>query len=338
SNAAGKSNIIKAIEFCTRLILNSHLINDEEKFDFEPFKFDDEKPSEFYINFVTEGVEYEYSFALNRDKILSESLYYYPNKRRAKVFERNNTNEYSHRKGMIVRPAEVETNTGDKTLFLSRASSMNRPIAQSVYRFFRNEILIGTGNFDMSKVTREEFEANKDIILKAFEVSDSDIVDIRMTEAIPGQLRLQSFHKENPTLAFDFENEESEGTKRLLFILLLLLKKTFSHSTIFMDEFDIKLHLRLAEFILDVVRASEGAQLVFTSHNPSLISRESLRDEQMIFVNKQTDGNSEFTPLSDFSNLNSKADVQKAYLQGRFDAVPYIGTIYPELIELLKQK
>lgn len=338
SNAAGKSNIIKAFEFCRKLILTSHLNNEGDMFDFEPFKFDNDKPSEFYINFVTEGIEYEYSFEIKGNKIISESLYYYPNKRRAKIFERETTYSYTHRKGTIQRPTEVESNTGAKTLFLSRASSMNRPIAQKVYRFFLNEIIIGTGYYNLSDITRQEFEANKDLLLKALEVSDSDIIDIRMVESAPGKTALQSFHRENPLLAFDFEKEESDGTKRLLSLLILLLKTSFNKATIFLDEFDLKLHLRLAEFILNVIRASSGAQLVFTSHNPSLISRENLRDEQIIFVNKQSNGNSEFTPLSDFENIDRKIDVQKAYLQGRFDAIPYIGNIYPELIDLLKGK
>ena len=86
SNAAGKSNIIKAIDFCRKLILTSHLNNEGDVFDFEAFKFLPDQPSEFYINFVTEGKEYEYSFVLDSEKIISENLYHYPNKRRARIF------------------------------------------------------------------------------------------------------------------------------------------------------------------------------------------------------------------------------------------------------------
>ncbi len=338
SNAAGKSNIIKAIDFCRKLVLTSHLNNEGDEFDFAPFKFDKDKPSEFYINFVTEGVEYEYAFELLGGRVLSESLFYYPNKRKSKVFSREKTYFYTHRKGIIQRPTEIESNTGSKTLFLSRASSMNRPVAQAVYRFFLQEVLVGISAFDVSKLSVTEFEANKKVLLKAFEVSDSDIVDIRLVEKAPGQIRLYSYHKENPQLPFDFEREESEGTKRLLFILFAMLRKSMSHTTVFLDEFDLKLHLRLAEFLLDVIRASKGAQLVFTSHNPALINNGKLRNEQIIFVNKQSCGNSEFVPLSDYEGLGKNLDAQKAYLQGRFDAVPYVGDIYPVLEELLGNK
>lgn len=330
SNAAGKSNMIKAIDFCRRLVLESHLNNEGSEFDFEPFKFDSDKPSEFYIDFVTQGIEYEYSFTLHKGRVLRESLYHYPLKRKAKVFTRDNGMAYTHRKGTIQRPTEVEANTGDKTLFLSRASSMNRPLAQTVYRFFLNEMVVGTGSFDLSRLSREDFTTYKGLLLKAFEVSDSDITDIRMTEDSLGRMRLQTFHRENPAIAFDFEKEESEGTKRLFFILLVLLKRSMTGAAVFLDEFDLKLHLRLAEFILDVIRASAGAQMVFTSHNPLLIDMDRLRKEQIVFVNKQSNGNSEFIPLSDFE-LGKKTDILKAYLQGRFDAVPYVGNIYSVL-------
>lgn len=337
SNAAGKSNIIKAISFCRNLVLTSHLNNEDDKLDYEPFKFDSDKPSEFYINFVTNGIEYEYAFHIYEGRIIFEELFHYPKKRKARIFTRKDKS-YSYRKGVIDRPFEVETSTGTKTLFISRASSMNRSIAQAVYRFFRNEIVVGVESFDFSKLDRQEFDQNKEILLKALEVSDSDIVDIRLSEFNPGKMQMLSFHREDPTIPFDFEKEESEGTKRLFILLLTILRKSVEGASIFMDEFDLKLHLRLAEFLLDAVRASRGGQFVFTSHNPALIDTHKLRPEQIVFVNKQNDGNSEFVPLSDYEGIAKNMDIQKAYLQGRFDAVPYIGNIFPVLSELISKK
>ena len=53
-NASGKSSILKAITFCCRMILDSHLYNEGVIFNFEPFKFDgwQNKPSKFLIDFV----------------------------------------------------------------------------------------------------------------------------------------------------------------------------------------------------------------------------------------------------------------------------------------------
>ena len=327
SNAAGKSNIIRALDFCRNLILYSHLNNVETEFEFSTFKFGDNQISEFYIDFVSGGIEYEYGFTIDNQQIIKEELYYYPKKRKAKIFVREGST-YSYGKGLITRPGAVEASTGPRTLFLSQATAMNRQLAQEIYRFFSQKIIIGVGEMNMSSITPKEFEDYKDVILTALNVGDSDIVNIRLVTDAEGRNKLYTYHKEDPSIEFDFDTEESDGTKRLFFILFRLLKSAFSGATIFLDEFDLKLHLRLSEFILDFVRATHAAQLVFTSHNAALMSSENLRPEQIVLVNKESNGNSDFFAVSDFKGVDSKMDIHKAYLQGRFDAVPYIGSSY----------
>ena len=126
------------------MILDSHLNNEGVVFNFEPFKFDgyQDKPSKFLIDFVCDDVEYEYSFELTKNRILSESLYYYPVGRRAKVFVRDSNGKYSFGTGVINKPSDVVLNTSDKNLFLSRASSMNRELAQKLYRYFMNQFSV----------------------------------------------------------------------------------------------------------------------------------------------------------------------------------------------------
>lgn len=335
ANAAGKSNIIKAMNFCRNLILDSHIYNEGQVFDFQPFKFNSDSPSEFYINFLIDNIEYEYSFSLIKDKVISESLYYYPNKRKAKVFERENTTEFSYGKGTVSRPSEIEASTSSNTLFLSRASSMNRPILKSVYKFFADNIWIGFGTLDLFNIKKEDLEGNKNILLKTLEISDSDIVDFSISETGNGQMQIFTYHKENPALAFDFETEESEGTKRLFHLLILLIKSIKRGTAFFLDEFDLKMHLRLAEFLLDVIRTSKKSQLVFTSHNQALINEQKLRREQIIIVTKDKDGKSDFTVLSDFEGIDKRTDIQKAYLQGRLDGIPYIGDFSEVVSEII---
>ena len=142
-NASGKSNVMKAINFCCRMILDSHLYNEGTVFNFEPFKFDgwQDKSSKFLIDFVCDNIEYEYSFELTKEGILSESLYHYPVGRRAKVFVREANGKYSFGTGVIAKPLDVVLNTSEKNLFLSRASSMNREVR---YILIRNSPLYCT--------------------------------------------------------------------------------------------------------------------------------------------------------------------------------------------------
>ena len=353
-NASGKSNIVKAIHFCCRMILDSHLYNEGTVFNFEPFKFDgwQEKPSCFLIDFVCDNVEYEYSFELTKTKILSESLYHYPFGRRAKIFVRNADGKYSFGTGVISKPADVALNTSDKNLFLSRASSMNRETAQTLYRYFMNQFLLGLVNVN-DLVVLDGFNTYKNVILKALEVCDTDITDIEVRKeqmsapvVVPGQadmafkfvdvLKFKTFHRDNKEVMFDLDLEESSGTRKLFQILIRLLDVVKNKKGIMMDEFDMGLHTRLADFILDLIHASERSQLLFSSHNTNLIDVKGLRRDQIVFVNKTEDGATEIYSLYDFKDFRENMDAEKGYMQGRFDAVPYVDSSVESIKQLLE--
>lgn len=351
-NASGKSNILKAINFCCRMILDSHLNNEGVVFNFEPFKFDgyQDKPSKFLIDFVCDDVEYEYSFELTKNRILSESLYYYPVGRRAKVFVRDSNGKYSFGTGVINKPNDVVLNTSDKNLFLSRASSMNRELAQKLYRYFMNQFLLGLVNVN-EMVVLDSFNTYKKVILKALEICDTDITDIEARKehiyapaAVLGQvemktvdvLKFKTFHRNQKNVMFDMDMEESDGTRKLFQILLRLLDVVRNRKGIMLDEFDQSLHTRLADFILDLIHASESSQLLFTSHNTNLIDVKRLRRDQIVFVNKSEQGATEVYSLYDFKDFRENMDAEKGYIQGRFDAVPYVDSSVSSIKQLLE--
>lgn len=354
-NASGKSNILTAISFCCRMVLESHLNNEGAVFNFEPFKFDgmQDKPSKFLIDFVCENVEYEYAFELTKSRILAESLYHYPVGRRAKVFVRKADGTYSFGNGVIAKPGDVVLNTSDKNLFLSRASSMNREIGQKLYRYFMNQFLLGLVNVNDMMVL-DSFNTYKRVILKALEICDTDITDIDVRKeqipaptVVPGQaelsyrlvdiLRFKTVHRNQPDVMFDMDMEESSGTRKLFQILLRLLDVVKYKKGIMMDEFDMGLHTRLADFILDLIHASEGSQLLFSSHNTNLIDVKSLRRDQIVFVNKTENGATEVYSLYDFKDFRENMDAEKGYIQGRFDAVPYVDSSVECIKQLLEE-
>lgn len=337
-NASGKSNIIKAIRFCWSLILHSIDSNVGTVFDFAPFKFNgyDNQPSSFLINFVIDGIEYEYSFTLTRTAILDEALYYYPKGRRARVFTRHGIQppKYTFGEGLITRPLDVVTNTSDKNLFLTRASSMNREIAQRVYRYFLDDLLPGIQTSNVQSNT-DNFNAYKPLILRALSICDTDIVDIKINKA---NGHFVTYHKENPSLPFDLLTEESDGTIKLFRILLNLLDVVKHGKTLLLDEFDSSLHIRLADFIIDLVHASKASQLLFTSHSTNLIDIHRFRKDQIAFVNKRSNASTEVYSLFDYKDFRDNMDAEKAYIQGRFDAVPYVESSVSGLKSLLKEK
>ena len=325
ANASGKSNVIKGIKACVNMIRSSHTYNEDTTFQVAPFKFDgyDKKPSSFYVRFILDGIEYEYFFSLTQTEILTEQLYYYPRGRRSLVFTRDETkgpdktDVYEFRQS-IKRPMNVAANTSRKTLFVSRASQMDRDIAKKVFRFFTEDIFF---DYKESAMPVEDFlKTKKESILGILNAADSDIVDMK----IQGN-SLKTFHKSNPNIAFDFDTEESEGTKTLVQMMLGIINVIRNDRTLLMDGIDINLHPHLVEYIINLFNRSNHAQLIYTTHNTHLLNTDFQRRDQVYFVNKREDGCSELYSLYDFKDFRDNYDMEKAYLQGRFDAIPYLS-------------
>ena len=326
ANASGKSNVIKGIKACVNIIRYSHTYNENTTFQVAPFKFDvyDKQPSSFYIRFITDGIEYEYSFSMTLTEILTEQLYYYPNGRRALVFTRDETQgpaktDIYKFKQAIKRPMDVAANTSRKTLFVSRASQMDRDIAKKVFRFFTEDIIL---NYNESAMSVDDFmNTRKEHLLEILNTADSDIVDF----TIQGN-SLKTFHKSNPDVAFDFETEESEGTKTFFHMMLVIIDIIRNGRTLLMDGIDTSLHPHLVEYIINMFNRSNQAQLIYTTHNTHLLNTDFQRRDQVYFVNKLEDGCSELYSLYNFKDFRDNYDMEKAYLQGRFDAIPYLST------------
>ena len=325
ANASGKSNVIKGIKACVNMIRSSHTYNENTIFQVAPFKFDgyDKQPSSFYVRFIVDGIEYEYSFSLTQTEILTEQLYYYPRGRRSLVFTRDETKgpektEIYEFRQAIKRPMDVAANTSRKTLFISRASQMDRDIAKKVFRFFTEDIVL---DYKESAMPVEDFlKTKKENILRILNAADSDIVDMKIQSN-----SLKTFHKSNPNIAFDFDTEESEGTKTLFQMMLGIINVIRNDRTLLMDGIDTNLHPHLVEYIINLFNRSNHAQLIYTAHNTHLLNTDFQRRDQVYFVNKRDDGCSELYSLYDFKDFRDNYDMEKAYLQGRFDAIPYLS-------------
>ena len=184
ANASGKSNIIKAIRFCHAMVFESHIHNENTVYNFQPFKFDgyEKKISKYFIRFVSNSVEYEYAFSLTRLKIVTESLYYYPKGRITKIFTRDEqlgkTKKEKYSFGdLIKRPMDVAENTSVKTLYISRASQMDREIGKEIFNYFHNQFILDYVGFGASAIETLSNQ-NKQQLIEAIKIADSDIVDV----------------------------------------------------------------------------------------------------------------------------------------------------------------
>lgn len=328
ANASGKSNVIKAIRACVNMVRSSHNYNVDTRFAISPFKFEDyaNKPSSFYIRFLLNGVEYEYSFSFMHDEIITETLYYYPNGRKSLVFRRDESRGTEKKdiyefKTVIKRPFDVADNTSKKTLYISRASQMDREIAQKIFLFFCNDIVL---DYQVANIDSLDnlFKERKEQMLEVLRTADSDIIDFKIQNNA-----ITTFHRTNPSVAFDFETEESEGTKTLFRMMVRMIGIIHEGKMLLVDEIDNSLHTQLVEFVIGMFNHSNHAQLIYTIHNTHLLNTDFQRRDQAYFVNKREDGSSDLYSLFDFKDFRDTLDMEKAYLQGRFDAIPTISNL-----------
>lgn len=365
ANASGKSNIIKAIRFCNAMVFESHNHNENTIYNFIPFKFENynNKPSTYFIRFVLNDIEYEYSFSMTRTSIITESLYYYPKGRIKEIFTRNEKQGKTKKEkytftDIIKRPFDVAENTSDKSLYISRASQMDRDLAKEIFNYFNKTFVLNYLGFGISAIENIT-NLNKQQLIDALKIADSDIEEVKIKvlkksgknihadlssmtlkveDVVQDHLQIKTYHKTNPGVAFDFLTEESQGTIKLFFIMLTLLDVIKNNKVLLIDEIEESLHPKIIEYIFNLFRAGEKAQLLCTTHNTQFLDLKKFRKDQIYFVNKSMSGASDLYSLYDFSDFRDTMDLEKAYMQGRFDAVPIVNDSFEQLKSLLNEK
>ncbi|WNI17040.1 AAA family ATPase [Actinacidiphila sp. ITFR-21] len=126
-------------------------------------------------------------------------------------------------------------------------------------------------------------------------------------------------------------SDESSGTVAWLSLALPALREIRSGGVLLVDELDASLHPRLASALISLFKSPEintrGAQMIFTSHDTSLmghLSGDSLEPEDVWFSEKADDGSTGIYPLTDFP-VKKDQNIERRYLGGRYGAVPAIA-------------
>ena len=133
---------------------------------------------------------------------------------------------------------------------------------------------------------------------------------------------------------FDF-TEESDGTKRLFDYLDMLLN-TDGDAVYLIDEIDRSLHPMLTQHLISEFNErhsdDDRTQLIFTTHEASLMSDDLLRKDEIWFVDRDCHGHSKLYPLDRFKE-RSDASVSRAYFNGRYGGIPALVTVRTEPAE-----
>ncbi len=118
--------------------------------------------------------------------------------------------------------------------------------------------------------------------------------------------------------------EESDGTQRLLDLFPVLYGAEDRIYVI--DELERSLHPNLVRrFIKSFLAIHNRSQLLFTTHESTLLDPKLLRRDEIWFVEKSKSGASSVYSLEEFKTRND-LDIRKGYLHGRFGAIPVFGS------------
>jgi len=121
--------------------------------------------------------------------------------------------------------------------------------------------------------------------------------------------------------------DESQGTQKLFSLAGPLLDIIKNGKVLVIDELDRSLHPLLVRQIVrtfqDPVQNERGAQLIFSTHDTTLLDSQFLRRDQVWLTEKRRNQSSELVPLTEFSPRKGEA-LEKGYLSGRYGGVPVL--------------
>jgi predicted ATPase len=164
--------------------------------------------------------------------------------------------------------------------------------------------------------------------------ADLGIDDVQVVEegaddaGIPAQprRRLRFIHRvDGQEVPFDLA-EESGGTQTWFALIGPALTALRRGQVLLFDEIDASLHpklsARLLELFQDPATNPRGAQLIFTTHDTSLLN--SLNRDEVWLTEKGAGGATTLTALAEYGGdkVRRSLNLERAYLQGRFGAVP----------------
>lgn len=338
ANAAGKSNMIQALLLMRDMVCGEYAkpLKGAE-LPWEPFTFaddKDERPTDFEIIYYYEGTKYAYGYSFNRDRIISEYLYHWPNGREALVFSRDN-DKYEFRES-IQEQLTLAGRTSENRLYLTSSNEWNCPQTEKAYlwfqRYLRGLIATGVSNNTTLDAIRKGGD-NKKRVLEEMMFADLGICDVVLSGT-----------KEKPTIATVHQLEKADGSKKQYSLLLgqesMGTQRFFSRigswiesleagAVLVVDEIESSMHPLLTRHLIEMFQDQtindKHAQLIFTTHDTGLLDLKLLRRDQIWFAEKnEKTMETDIYALTEFSPRKEE-NIARGYLQGRYGAIPFVG-------------
>ena len=348
-NASGKSNVLDAMAWLSMAVATSlrgwedYIPRDAHRFGKGPAS-----PSEFDLDLEVDGVRYAYRLEVDDSAVLFESLDSYPEGRRRNLFTRHRS-EIDFRRGLdgtrgirdLLTPTTLALSAG-RRVGATDFGSVGRTLAKMrVLGLQRRRFLRAGGVFDSTTRLLSDTPEDRPAVtdpsgaMDLLRFADPGIDDFVMTEEESGRLgprrHLGLVHRgEGEPVTFDLE-DESAGTQTWFRLIGPAFAALRFGRVLLLDEIDASLHPRLSARLIEIFQDprtnTRGAQLVFTSHDTSLLN--SLNRDEVWLTEKAPDATTRLVGLAEFGGkrVRRSLNLEKAYLQGRFGALPEVDQV-----------
>ncbi|MBI5048641.1 MAG: ATP-binding protein [Deltaproteobacteria bacterium] len=296
-NAAGKSNLFRAMLFMQNFVLTSQALQEGQNINVAPFLLNSKsrtEPSEFEVSFIHDKVRYQYGFAVNNTRVTNEWLLAYPEGRPQRWFERKfdlqKSSDDWHFGSKFAGSGQLrdlwQKATRQNGLFLSTAIQLNNEQLKPVFNWFQQKLAVilpgGDINLQFSieqcaseegKKRIMEFMNSADISITGIELKkipfSLDILPPTTPQEIKDLVIRGMQGKEMTNVRFlhktvdsgdivSFDiSDESGGTQKLFAFAGPLLDVLAKGRILFVDELDTSLHPLMVRFLINLIHNSE---------------------------------------------------------------------------------
>lgn len=328
-----------------------------------------QNPSCFEYRFIaSDSKKYVYGFDFTADRIVHEYLYCYNTVRPSMIFEREDEQYKFSRKFKRVLEAASKMNLSNK-LLLATAAAWNVECVAPAFEWFLNGIDTYTNDnkpLHSLSLYESDSESYLQFTKKLFEDADIGISDINIetklmennsfnmsdvlvnagliinNQADGNKAKLYKIitghaitGKDNKKEIYRLDlHEESTGTQQLFFFAPFIKKALDNGKVIVIDKLDRGLHPLIVKSIVNLFRNKTinktGAQLIFMTHETTLLSLSMFRRDQIWFTEKErATGVTSIYSLNDMKDqkgisVRKDENIEKAYMSGKYGAIPFI--------------
>lgn len=337
ANASGKSNLTSAMYYFQRIIRESFNNNNDKnetilKRFYKPYSLEqNHENSEFEIINIIGDFQYRYGFEYNDKCIVAEWLYKksLTTNRQSTIFER--TTDYLNLGSMVRKECSLyQEQIPVETLVLSffNKLKLKTSIFNTVYSAIMDTLIVPVQFSDSPKLIETflpmTIDKDKSALLSFLSAIDSGIKDINYMTDESGKIRFETTHvdREGKSHPLNLYNE-SAGTIKAIMLFVYAQTAIVNNSSVFIDELNMKLHPLLLKFTVDLFykNSNSQAQLLYTTHDTTLLDKKFFRRDQIWFVQKDNYGHSELLSLAEFK-IRPDASFGKDYLAGVYGGIP----------------